>query len=139
MEPHEIEEEAKKMLEKLRAVFVLAGIEVKSFHRLNNGYCGDLCCPHRPWALAETKYGLIKIGWRKQVINIEWSEDVKVHGKTVKTETEAWITDWGNGVHAYGWAKAVEYLTNFVELLKRKKNESERAVQNSSNEVSSAS
>ncbi len=116
MERHEIEAEIKKMLAKLNAVFLLAGIDVKSFHQLPNGYCGDQCCPHRPWGLAETKYGLIKIGWRKRVISIEWPKEVDVHGKNVKSNEEAWITDWENGVHAYSWGKAVDYLEKFVEL-----------------------
>jgi len=119
MERHEIEAEAKNMLDKLRAVFLLAGLEVKSFHKLPNGYCGDTCCLHRPWALAETKYGLIKIGWRKRVISIEWPKEAEVHGKSVKSNEESWITDWENGVHAYGWAKAVEYLEKFAELAQR--------------------
>jgi len=119
MERHEIEAEAKNMLDKLRAVFLLAGLEVKSFHKLPNGYCGDTCCLHRPWALAETKYGLIKIGWRKRIISIEWPKEAEVHGKNVKSNEESWITDWENGVHTYGWAKAVEYLGKFAELADR--------------------
>jgi hypothetical protein len=115
MERHEIEAEAQKMLEKLRAIFILAGIDVKTFHRLPNGYVGDQSCPHIPWALAETKYGLITIGWRKRVIHIGWPKDAGIHGKTVKSKEEDWITDWEEGVHAYGYAKAVEYLTSFRE------------------------
>lgn len=119
MERHEIEAEAKKMVEKLKAVFLLADIEIKSFHQLPNGYCGDQCCSHRPWGLAETKYGLIKIGWRKRVISIEWPTEAEVNGKNVKSKDEEWITHWEAGVHAYGWAKAVEYLSEFAKLANR--------------------
>jgi hypothetical protein len=69
--------------------------------------------------LAETKYGLIKIGWRKRIISIEWPKEAEVHGKNVKSNEESWITDWENGVHTYGWAKAVEYLGKFAELADR--------------------
>lgn len=113
------------MLEKLRAVFTLAGIEIKSFHQLPNGYCGDTCCFHRPWALAETKYGLIKIGWRKHVISIEWSKEAGVDGNETlpkdeqKSDKSCGTTSWENGVHAWGWAKAVSQLGEFANLADR--------------------
>ena len=125
MERHELDAEVNKMIEKLKAVFLLAGIDVKSFHQLPNGYCGDQCCPHRPWGLAETKYGLIKIGWRKRVISIEWSKELNIHGNNTlakdeqKTDKSCGTTSWENGVHAWGWAKAVSQMTNFVELAER--------------------
>jgi len=115
---HQIETDAKRMMECLKAIFLLAGIEIKSFHQLPNGYCGDLCCPHRPWMLAETKYGLIRIGWRKSVISIEWPNSVvTISGKAVKPKADEWVTDLGDGgVHAWGYAKAVEYLSEFRRL-----------------------
>ncbi len=119
---HEIEVASAKMIEKLKAVFLLAGIDCKSFHKLPNEYCGDQCevCRCQPWGLAETKHGLIKIGWRKRVINIEWPKEAEVHGKDVKSKEEAWVTDDETGVHAYGYAKAVEYLANFAELARKR-------------------
>lgn len=119
---HEIEVACAKMIEKLKAVFLLAGIDCKSFHQLPNEYCGDQCevCRRRPWMLAETENGLIKIGWRKRVINIQWPKEAEVHGKDVKSKEEAWVTDSENGVHAYSYAKAVEYLANFAELARRR-------------------
>lgn len=122
MERHEIEAEAKKMVEKLKAVFLLAGIEVKSFHQLPNGYCGDQCCSHRPWGLAETKYGLIKIGWRKSVISIEWSKDAEVHGNDTlpkneqRSDQSCGTTSWENGVHAWGWGNAINQIGRFADL-----------------------
>lgn len=107
------------MIERLKAIFLLAGIELLSFHQLPNNYCGDNCCPHRPWGLAETKYGLIKIGWRKRVISIEWPKEANINGKDILPKGEEWITSWESGIHAYGWAKAVEYLTVFVQLAER--------------------
>jgi hypothetical protein len=113
------------MLDKLRAVFLLAGLDVKSFHKLPNGYCGDTCCLHRPWALAETKYGLIKIGWRKRVISIEWPTEAGVHGNDTlpkdeqKSDKSCGTTSWENGVHAWGWGNAVNQLGQFADLADR--------------------
>jgi hypothetical protein len=112
-----IEAEAKLTLDRLKAIFLLSMIEVKSFHRLPNGYTGDANCPTSPWLLAETKYGLIKIGWRKRVINIEWPVDANVSGKKVLGKDEDWITSFSNGVHAYGYPKAIEYLSKFASLV----------------------
>lgn len=117
---HEIETKANQMIECLKAILLLAGIEAKRIHQLPNGYCGDLCCPHRPWMLAETKYGPIKIGWRKRVLSIEWTNDVvNVHGKTVLAKGDEGVTNWDTGVHAWGYAKAIEQLTTFVQLADR--------------------
>jgi hypothetical protein len=122
---NEIETKAKHMMEQLKAVLLLAGIEVKSVHQLPNGYCGDLCCPQRPWMLAETKYGLIKIGWRKRVISIEWPKELNIHGNDTlpkdeqKSDTSCGTTSWENGVHAWGWGNAVNQMTNLVEIAER--------------------
>lgn len=117
---HEIETKAKQMIECLKAILLLSGIEAKRIHQLPNGYCGDLCCPHRPWMLAETKYGPIKIGWRKRVISIEWTNDVvTVHGKETLAKGDEIVTNWDTGVHAWGNAKAIEQLSRFVELAER--------------------
>lgn len=117
---HEIETNAKKILECLKAIFLLSGIEVKRTHQLPNGYCGDLCCQSRPWMLAETKYGPIKIGWRKRVLSIEWTNDVvNVHGKNVLAKGDEYVTNWDTGVHAWGYAKAIEQLSTFAQLADR--------------------
>ncbi len=43
---------------------------------LPNGYCHDWCCINLPWYRVLTRIGWIKIGWRKSVINIDWSDTV---------------------------------------------------------------
>lgn len=109
---------------KTEAVFLLADIKTEKFHQLPNGYCGDGCefCRERPWWLVETEFGLIKIGWRKRVISIEWeSTKLKIHGKEVLAKGEEWVTNWETGVHAYGWIKATEYLARFSEIARRHK------------------
>ena len=103
--------------EQARAIFTLAGIEVKNLYRLPNGYWPD--CPdykeirdQNPWWLVNTvKYGLIKIGCRKRVISIDWEDTLCRFSVTTDDVTKE---DWM--VHAWTYYKAVEYLTNFVQV-----------------------
>jgi len=72
-----------------------------------------------PWFLVTTPKGVIKIGWRKRVINIDWSDsDIKF-----KTDAEAAIaieiedlhhTHGRDYVHAYGYAKATKYIQRLL-------------------------
>lgn len=93
------------------ALFDLAGIEVASLHELPNGYWPKVYAEEReesPWWLALTEFGPVKIGWRKRVLNIDWTETQVRHivteDDTTKDETM---------VHAWGYDKAIQYLTAF--------------------------
>lgn len=97
-------------LEYFKACFLLAGLEYTDVFNIENGYCGNNCCPDKPWFLFRTKYGLIKIGWRKRVIDIDWS-DTTLRAKDILPEDDRWVTSWDCGVHAWGYGKCVEYLT----------------------------
>ncbi len=101
----------------MKALFLLSGFEVESTYKLANEYWSD---PYdtEPWWLVKTKFGLIKIGWRKRVINIDWF-DTKYQAGVSKFYDDRPIeiltcdntTKWETGVHARGYAKAVEYLS----------------------------
>lgn len=41
-----------------------------------NGYCPQACCRHLPWFVITTVIGRFKVGWRKSVIHLEWTETV---------------------------------------------------------------
>lgn len=95
--------------EQAAALFLLAGIKVSKFHQLENKYWPDAYVEERkrsPWWLAMTPAGPITIGWRKRVISIDWQDTAL---RTVVTEDE--VTKGDTYVHAYCYAKAVEYLT----------------------------
>lgn len=92
-----------------RALFLLAGIEVSKMHRLENQYWPESYVLERknsPWWLAMTLAGPVTIGWRKRVISIDW-EDTPV--RVIVTSDD--VTKDLTYVHAYSYAKAVEYLT----------------------------
>lgn len=95
--------------EELRALFLLAGIVIRRVHKLPNGYCPLTCacsiCATRPWWLVETEFGIVKIGWRKRVIEIDWESTAIREEVTSNDVTQSEVM-----VHAWGYSKAVEYL-----------------------------
>lgn len=102
------------MKDKFEAVFLLSGIEYTDVYAIKNEY---ECCYDKPWFLFKTEYGLIKIGWRKRVINIDWT-DTKYSG-LISSDN---VTMGGNYIHAYGYHKAIEYLQelqNRIYIMRR--------------------
>jgi len=106
-------------LEKVKALFLLSGLDALEFHELANGYWPD-CDSYSqlrrdsPWWLVKTRYGLIKIGWRKRVINIDWS-GTPYRGHITKDD----VTKTESSLHAWGYAKAVEYLVR-LDLMQQR-------------------
>jgi hypothetical protein len=78
-----------------------------------NGYCSDACCKHLPWFIVTTSVGRIKIGWRKRVINIDWSDTV-----CTKTGTELFpnddVTKGGRYIHAWKVEDAKRYIDTVI-------------------------
>jgi hypothetical protein len=74
-----------------------------------NGYCPDYCCVHLPWFIVTTTVGRIKIGWRKSVINLDWSET-----KGTKTSAELFanenVTKDKRAIHAWDYQRAKAYV-----------------------------
>lgn len=97
-----------------KAIFILAGIEVINVHQIANEYWGNdpEMSAKSPWWLVNTPYGLIKLGWRKRVISIEWPE-TKARCEVTKDN----VTKHDVLVHAYSYAKAVEYMAALKEAL----------------------
>lgn len=88
-----------------------------------------------PWYLVRTPKGTIKIGWRKHVINVDWSELVKAQLQSMPGEfnyekENAAREKFGGSVlfpnddvtkgdyyiHAYGYNKLEEYLLRLSEV-----------------------
>jgi hypothetical protein len=66
--------------------------------------------PNQDWLMVTTNRGRIKIGWRKRVINIDWT------GSDIKTEAEKLfpdeqVTKDKRLIHAWGYEKAKEYIS----------------------------
>jgi hypothetical protein len=90
--------------EQAKSIFISAGFEVLKLYELTNQYWGknDVV---GPWWLVKTPIGFIRIGWRKRVIEIDWS-DTGIR----KIITESDVTKDETMVHAYTVPLAVEYL-----------------------------
>lgn len=107
--------ERQQSREKFIAIFAAAGLSPVFVEEIQNGYCSDPCCLNRPWFVVTSSIGHIKIGWRKSVINIDWSRSiVKTAGKDLfpsenVTRGEAGEPD-PQTIHAWGYDKATDYL-----------------------------
>lgn len=89
-------------------LFREAGFQHIAMNETRNRYHGDGDADIGPWFLVATEKGFYVIGWRKRVIHIEWGG--------IKTP-DGLFADQGNitrglqYIHAWGQAKAVEYLS----------------------------
>ena len=106
--------------EQLYGFFNLAGIPILNTWELVNQYWPRTYgTPEQPvpcWWLVKTPYGLIKMGWRKRVISIEW-EDTGV--PVIVTEDQ--VTKEPYLVHAWDIHKCLEYLATLGKHLKNEK------------------
>ena len=84
-----------------------------------NGYCSRYCCAHKPWFVVTTRAGRIKIGWRKSVIHLEWTDSaVTKKAAEIFPKEEAWpgyeTTQYDKVIHAHGYDKAREYIARII-------------------------
>lgn len=87
----------------------LFGDKLIFVEEIPNGYCNQSCCINKPWFIVTTSIGQIKIGWRKRVINIDWSKTtVKETAITLFPNEDT--TKGEQYIHAWGYEKAKEYL-----------------------------
>lgn len=87
-------------------MFEEAGYGKVGMQQIPNEYDGSL---HRPWFRVFTNIGVIKMGWRKRVIEINYSDSiVRENAKDIFKGEEVTMID--QMIHAWGREKAVEYL-----------------------------
>lgn len=66
-----------------------------------------------PWFLVTTFKGIIKIGWRKRVINIDWSlSDIRATSEILFANEDT--TKYNKVIHAWGYEKAKEYIQKLL-------------------------
>jgi hypothetical protein len=98
-----------------REIFSSAGFTIAVLHHLPNGYCPCERCA--PWFRVETEVGAITLGWRKRVINIDWSE-IDPTGKKIPSLFVAEdVTKGQASIHAWSRDKAIEYLSKIREAV----------------------
>lgn len=81
---------------------------------IQNEYCKDWCCRHKRSYIVVTRKGPIKIGWRKSVISIDWSNSQILATADALFPTEN-VTKDGRLIHAWGYDKAHEYVTRLLD------------------------
>lgn len=87
-----------------------------------NGYCSQYCCAFKPWFVITTSVGRIKIGWRKSVIHLEWTDSI-IEGvaKDIFPSEEAWpgyeTTQYDKVIHAHGYEAAKKYIARLMVAL----------------------
>lgn len=91
-------------------IFAEAGFVNVEMVQTENQYCGCEACA--PWFWVQTPIGKILIGWRKRVINIDWSETGKSFLRLFGNEE---VTKDRDYIHAWGTDKAIEYLRRIWE------------------------
>ncbi len=101
-----------------KTLLSLAGFTVTESFKLTNQYW-PACDRYRediqdsPWWAFKTQHGVIVIGWRKRVIEIDW-RFTAYRGKV--TSDNVTQVD-GSLAHAWSPIKAIEYLTFLKETL----------------------
>ncbi len=92
----------KQIVDRLKACFPVL-IYAKE---IPNEYNND---KHSPWLLVTTPRGIIKVGWRKRVIVIDWSQsDIPTSGIELFASEETTKTD--KSIHAWSYESAETYL-----------------------------
>jgi hypothetical protein len=103
---------------KLTALFPVAGLSPIFIEDVPNEYgpAGSEETINQPWLMVTAPIGHIKIGWRRSVINIDWSRSlVQESGETLfpaesTTKGGSHDRDSSRFIHAHGYEKAAEYL-----------------------------
>jgi hypothetical protein len=90
---------------KFTECFTKGYLNVEAIERIPNEYCGCDSCG--PWFKFKTPLGVFKLGWRKRVINLDWSATGKDYEHLFKTEN---VTVDKNSVHCWGYEKLTDYL-----------------------------
>ena len=95
-------------------LFVDAGFKIVYVKVIDNQYSSNACYYVDPWLIVTTLRGPITIGWRKRVINLDWSDsDITVDGRELfKDESTTKDKEY---VHCWGMGKALEYLKKLSE------------------------
>jgi hypothetical protein len=107
-------ERARKQRSEFEQMFATAGFPKVNLVATRNEYwprseMGD------PWYLAQVGEGaVLKIGWRKRVIHIDWSATQKDLSLLFEGED---VTKSRSYIHAWGYEKAAAYLAKLVPAL----------------------
>lgn len=78
-----------------------------------NGYSPDWAHRHLPWFIVTTGIGRFKVGWRKRVIHLEWTETVDTKDAEELFSGEN-VTMDRKMIHAWSLDKARQYIETIM-------------------------
>jgi hypothetical protein len=121
----DFEDTRSKIREELLSCF---GDEAIFAKEVPNGYWGDAAYAlESPWFIVTTRIGHIRIGWRKRVVEIEFSESlVKLTAEEMFPDED--VTKHDKVVHAWGLSKAMQYVKALHDAVDAKKKEEAQTV-----------
>ncbi len=139
---------AQQLTEKMVEVaFTQAGFEIYKIYEAMNNYWPRVSAYHElivntPWFLVLTDYGVIRIGNRKRVIEVDWdvtpnplsklsalplfeeSDEAKlIYQPVVTVFRKAKVTHGPNLFHAWTYGQLCEFLTHVREEFERTAND----------------
>ena len=112
----------------IACLFSLANIDVLGVEAIDNEYSPSLI-DTLPWWKVLTPIGTIKIGNRKRVISIDWTDTDVRH-----VVTEDHVTKSDCLVHAWSVGKAVNYLIALQQYVTMRASSAVEAVETDSDE-----
>jgi hypothetical protein len=105
----------------LQAFLLLSYTTPISLKKLPNEYCGDhdssecSICKKQPWWEIKTDVGVIKVGWRKRVIELDWSKTgYKIDPDKITTEN---VTKGSSYIHCWGYGDLLNYWSSLKNLI----------------------
>lgn len=102
-------EKREKHISELSNYFKSAGFNLIYVKVIENQYSNESWCYKYPWLEVTTNKGIIIIGWRKRVINLDWSEsDIDKIGFDIFKNEKTTIGE--KYIHCHSGDKAIEYL-----------------------------
>ena len=94
--------------------------------RVKNSYEGDRVAGQiaSPWLRVTTSVGHFVVGWRKRVINIDYS-GINVKGLAAVQDADPFsaidVTKTSTSIHAWGLENARNYIATIIDIAKRAK------------------
>lgn len=111
-----IRQKREYLRQEITDIFVRAGINAIYLEEIENGYWPDSYAALKyesPWFIVTTPVGHFRVGWRKRVLEIDWSRTtIKKNGREIFKEED--VTKEASMIHAWGYDKAAEYLARLV-------------------------
>jgi hypothetical protein len=105
---------SKERAEKEKSEIVsLFGNRLIYVEEIENGYDNSYYNKHLPWFIVTTNKGRIKIGWRKRVISIDWSDSIIEQDADTLFPGED-VTKYEKLIHAWSLEKAKEYIDKIL-------------------------